>query len=191
LTYHPKSSTTIKHIYNLELFTLLNPPIQKSSIPSKSSILFVYLPIFFRLTQYSLPFFYNSMHAHAHIVAKLIFTHINPQSSQHNFLIGLCICMNQDTTFTPRFNVNLRRIELTLISRLNQLELHLKRLTEAQEQLIYTTNYLQRTSAPFLVLSYISFTERNLDSQRTEITAATDAIREAIRLLRDLHLASR
>jgi hypothetical protein len=56
--------------------------------------------------------------------------------------------MSQDTTFTPRSNVNLRSIELTLISRLNQLELHLKRLTKAQEQLIYTTDYLQGTSAP-------------------------------------------
>jgi len=46
-----------------------------------------------------------------------------------------------------------------LIARLNQLELYLERLTEAQEQLIYTTDYLQHTSAPFLVLSYISFTE--------------------------------
>jgi hypothetical protein len=91
--------------------------------------------------------------------------------------------MSQDTTFTPRSNVNLRCIELILISKLNQLELHLERLTEAQEQLIYTTDYLQRTSAPFLVLSYISFTERYLDSQRTEIIAATDAICEAIRLL--------
>jgi hypothetical protein len=67
--------------------------------------------------------------------------------------------MSQDT-FTPRSNVNLRRIELTLISRLNQLEIHLQRLTEAQEQLIFTTDYLQQTSAPFLVLSYIGFTER-------------------------------
>jgi len=64
--------------------------------------------------------------------------------------------MSQNTTFNPRSNVNLRRIELTLISRLNQLELHLEHLTEAQEQLIYTTDYLQQTSAPFLVLSYIS-----------------------------------
>ncbi len=99
--------------------------------------------------------------------------------------------MSQDTTFTPRPNVNLRRIELTLISRLNQLELHLEHLTEAQEQLIYTTDYLQQTSAPFLVLSYINSTERYLDRQRTEITAAMDAIREAIRLLRELHLESR
>jgi hypothetical protein len=99
--------------------------------------------------------------------------------------------MSQDTTFTPRSNVNLTRIKLTLISRLNHLELHLERLTEAQEQLIYTTDYLQRTFAPFLVPSYISFTERYLDTQRTEITAATDAIREANRLLRELHLASR
>jgi hypothetical protein len=91
--------------------------------------------------------------------------------------------MSQDTTFTPRPNVNLRRIKLTLISRLNQLELHLEHLTEAQEQLIYTTDYLQRTLAPFLVLSYIDSTKRYLDRQRTEITAATDAIREAIRLL--------
>jgi hypothetical protein len=99
--------------------------------------------------------------------------------------------MSQDTTFTPRSNVNLRRIELTLISRLNQLKLHLKRLTEAQEQLIYTTDYLQGTSAPFLVLSYISSTEQYLDRQRTKITAATGAIREVIRLLRELHLESR
>jgi hypothetical protein len=34
LTYHPNSSTPIKHTYNLELFILLNPPIQKSLIPS-------------------------------------------------------------------------------------------------------------------------------------------------------------
>jgi hypothetical protein len=97
--------------------------------------------------------------------------------------------MNQDT-FTPRSDVNLRRIELTLTSRLNQLEIHLQRLTEAQEQLIFTTDYLQQTSAPFLVLSYIGFTKRYLDRQRTEITAATDAILEAIRILRELHLES-
>ena len=97
--------------------------------------------------------------------------------------------MNQDT-FTPRSDVNLRRIELTLSSRLNQLEIHLQRLTEAQEQLIFTTDYLQQTSAPFLVLSYIGFTERYLDRQRTKITAATDAILEAIRILRELRLES-
>ena len=91
--------------------------------------------------------------------------------------------MSQDTTFTPRPNVNLRCIKFTLISRLNQLELHFERLTKAQEQLLYTTDYLQRTSAPLLVLSYISSTERYLDRQCTEITAATGAIREAIRLL--------
>ena len=90
---------------------------------------------------------------------------------------------NITTPFTPRSNVNLRLIQLTLISRLNQLELHLERLTEAQEQLIYTTDYLQQTSAPFLVLSYISFTAQYLDRQHTEIIAATDAICEAIRLL--------
>jgi hypothetical protein len=97
--------------------------------------------------------------------------------------------MNQDT-FTPRSDVNLRRIELTLSSRLNQLEIHLQRLTEAQEQLIFTTDYLQQTSAPFLVLSYIGFTKRYLDRQHTEITAATDAILEAIRILRELRLES-
>jgi hypothetical protein len=74
---------------------------------------------------------------------------------------------------------------------LNQLELYLERLTEAQEQLIYTTDYLQQTSAPFLVLSYIGFTERYLDRQRTEKTAATAAILEAIRILRELRLESR
>jgi hypothetical protein len=98
--------------------------------------------------------------------------------------------MSQDT-FTPRSNVNLRRIELTLISRLNQLELHLESLTEAQEQLIHTIDYLQQTSAPFLVLSYIGFTEPYLDRQRTEIAAATDAILELIRILQELRLESR
>jgi len=67
--------------------------------------------------------------------------------------------MSQDTSFTPRSNANLRYIELMLIARLNQLELYLERLTEAQEQLIYTTDYLQQTSAPFLVLSYIGSTK--------------------------------
>jgi hypothetical protein len=90
--------------------------------------------------------------------------------------------------FTPRSNVNLRRIELTLISRLNQLEIQLQRLSETQEQLILTTDYLQQTSAPLLVLSSIGFTERYLERQRTEITAATDAILEAIRLLQELQL---
>jgi len=99
--------------------------------------------------------------------------------------------MSQDTTFNPRSNVNLRRIELTLISRLNQLELHLECLTEAQEQLIYTTDYLHQTSAPFLVLSYIGFTERYLDRQHTEITAATNTILDAISILRELRLDSR
>jgi hypothetical protein len=97
--------------------------------------------------------------------------------------------MNQDT-FTPRSDVNLRWIELTLTARLNQLEIHLQHLTEAQEQLIFTTDYLQQTSAPFLVLSYIGFTERYLDRQRTKITAATDAILEARRILRELRLES-
>ena len=93
--------------------------------------------------------------------------------------------MSQDT-FTTRPNVNLRRIELTLLSRLNQLEVHLQRLTEAQEQLILTIDYLQQTSAPFLVLSYINSTERYLDRQHVEITAAKDAILEAIRILQEL-----
>jgi flagellar biosynthesis/type III secretory pathway chaperone len=98
--------------------------------------------------------------------------------------------MSQDT-FTPRSNVNLRRIELTLISRLNQLELHLESLTEAQEQLIHTIDYLQQTSAPFLVLSYIGFTKPYLDRQRTEIAAAMDTILELIRILQELCLESR
>ena len=95
---------------------------------------------------------------------------------------------NITTPFTPRSNVNLRRIQLTLISRLNQLEANLARLTEAQELLIHTDDYLQRTSAPFIVLSYISLFAQYLDRQRTELTAATDAIQEAIRLLRELQL---
>ena len=61
-------------------------------------------------------------------------------------------------------------------------------ITEAQELLIHTTDYLQRTSAPFLVLSYISSREQYLDTQHTEITAALDAIQEAIRLLRELQV---
>jgi hypothetical protein len=91
-------------------------------------------------------------------------------------------------TLTPRSNVNLRRIQLTLISRLNQLEANLARLTEAQELIIHTDDYLQRTSAPFIVLSYISLFAQYLDRQRTELTAALDAIQEAIRLLRELQV---
>jgi len=93
--------------------------------------------------------------------------------------------MSQDT-FTTRPNINLRRIELTLLSRLNQLEVHLQRLNQAQEQLILTIDYLQQTSAPFLVLSYINSAEQYLDRQHVEITAAKDAILEAIRILREL-----
>ena len=95
---------------------------------------------------------------------------------------------NITSHFTPRSNVNLRRIQLTLISRLNQLEANLACLTEAQELLIHTDDYLQRTSAPFTVLSYISLSAQYLDRQRTELKAATDAIQEAIRLLRELQL---
>ena len=90
--------------------------------------------------------------------------------------------------FTPRSNANLRRIELTLIASLNQLDIQLQRLSETQEQLILTTDYLQQTSAPLIVLSSIRFTDRYLERQRTEISAATDAIREVIRLLRELQL---
>jgi len=93
--------------------------------------------------------------------------------------------MSQEA-FTTRSNVNLRQIELTLISRLNQLEIQLQRLSETQEQLILTTDYLQQMSAPLLVLSSIGFTDCYLERQHTEITAATDAILEAIRLLREL-----
>jgi len=60
--------------------------------------------------------------------------------------------------FTPRSNANLRRIELTLISSLNQLDIQLQRLSETQEQLILTTDYLQQTSAPLIVLSSIGLT---------------------------------
>jgi hypothetical protein len=95
---------------------------------------------------------------------------------------------NTTFPFTTRSNVNLRRIQITLISRLNQLEANLARLTEAQELLIHTDDYLQRTSAPFIVLSYISLSAQYLDRQRTELTAATDAIQEAIRLLRELQV---
>jgi hypothetical protein len=92
--------------------------------------------------------------------------------------------------FTPRSNANLRRIELTLISSLNQLDIQLQRLSETQEQLILTTDYLQQTSAPLIVLSSIGFTDRYLERQRTEISAATDAIREVIRILRELQFRS-
>ena len=90
--------------------------------------------------------------------------------------------------FTPRSNATLRRIELTLISSLNQLDIQLQRLSETQEQLIITTDYLHQSSAPLIVLSSIGFTDRYLERQRTEISAATDAIREVIRLLRELQL---
>jgi hypothetical protein len=93
--------------------------------------------------------------------------------------------MSQDTSNT-RTNVTLRRIEFTLLSRLDQLEVHLQRLNEAQEQLLLTIDYLQQTSAPFLVLSYINSAEQYLDRQHVEITAAKDAILEAIRILREL-----
>ena len=93
--------------------------------------------------------------------------------------------MSQDTPNT-RTKVTLRRIEHTLLSRLDQLEVHLQKLNEAQEQLLLTTEYLQQTSAPFLVLSYTNSTERYLDRQRVEITAVKDAILEAIRILREL-----
>jgi hypothetical protein len=75
-----------------------------------------------------------------------------------------------------------------LLSRLDQLEVHLQRLNEAQEQLLLTIEYLQQTSAPFLVLSCTNSTERYLDRQRVEITAVKDAILEAIRLLRELQV---
>ena len=97
--------------------------------------------------------------------------------------------MSQDTPNT-RTKVTLRRIEHTLLSRLDQLEVHLQKLNEAQEQLLLTTEYLQQTSAPFLVLSYTNSTERYLDRQRVEITAVKDAILEAIRLLRELQAAA-
>jgi hypothetical protein len=90
--------------------------------------------------------------------------------------------------FTPRSNATLRRIELTLISSLNQLDIQLQRLSDTQEQLILTTDYLQQSSAPLIVLSSIGFTDSYLARQRTEISAATDAIREIIRLLRELQL---
>jgi len=90
--------------------------------------------------------------------------------------------------FTPRSNATLRRIELTLISSLNQLDIQLQRLSETQEQLTLTTDYLQQSSAPLIVLSSIGFTDSYLARQRTEISAATDAIREIIRLLRELQL---
>ena len=97
--------------------------------------------------------------------------------------------MSQDTPNT-RTKVTFRRIEHTLLSRLDQLEVHLQKLNEAQEQLLLTTEYLQQTSAPFLVLSYTNSTERYLDRQRVEITAVKDAILEAIRLLRELQAAA-
>jgi hypothetical protein len=40
------------------------------------------------------------------------------------------------------------------------------------------------------VLSSIGFTDRYLERQRTEISAATDAIREVIRILRELQFRS-
>jgi hypothetical protein len=89
---------------------------------------------------------------------------------------------------TPKTNVNLRRIELTLLSRLIQLKANLDRLTEAQEHLIHTIDYLHQSSSPFLVLSYIRSPERYLDSQHTEIAATKDAILELIRILQELRL---
>ena len=90
--------------------------------------------------------------------------------------------------FTPRSYTTLRRIELTLISSLSQLDIQLQRLSETQEQLIITTDYLHQSSAPLIVLSSIGFTDSYLARQRTEISVATDSIREIIRLLRELQL---
>jgi hypothetical protein len=89
-------------------------------------------------------------------------------------------------TFTLRDHVNLRRIEFNLIARLNQLDINLETIDDIQEKLIITQDYLQQTSAPFIILSNIGFLEGYLDRQHLEMVAVTDVIRELIRIIQDL-----
>jgi hypothetical protein len=89
-------------------------------------------------------------------------------------------------TFALRDHVNLRRIEFNLIARLNQLDINLETIDDIQEKLIITQDYLQQTSAPFIILSNIGFLEGYLDRQHLEMVAVTDVIRELIRIIQDL-----
>jgi len=81
---------------------------------------------------------------------------------------------------------HLRRYEVHLLRRPNQLEINLNSLSQAQEELLTMIDYLQKTSAPFIILSYIGKTETYLDKQRLEITSVVDGLLEIIRFRREL-----
>jgi len=67
---------------------------------------------------------------------------------------------------------------------LNQLDINLETLLATQEQLLITIDYLQKTSVPFIVLSYIGVVETYLDKQRLKITSIVEVLHEAIWTIR-------
>jgi hypothetical protein len=78
------------------------------------------------------------------------------------------------------------RLEESLVDHISKLDLQLESLSTAQEELFIVKDYLERTEAPFLVLSYLHTAERFLGKQCQELLSLSSISSELIMLVRQL-----
>jgi hypothetical protein len=78
------------------------------------------------------------------------------------------------------------RLEESLVDHISKLDLQLESLSTAQEELFIVKDYLERTEAPFLVLSHLHTAERFLGKQRQELLSLSNISSELIMLVRQL-----
>jgi hypothetical protein len=88
--------------------------------------------------------------------------------------------------FLSQEQAPLRRIEITLIDHVSELDLILEVLYETQEHLVIVQDYLKKTSASFIALSHFGFIESHLARQRREILNLLDITREVLNFVRQL-----
>jgi len=78
------------------------------------------------------------------------------------------------------------RLEESLVDHISKLDLQLESLSTAQEELFIVKDYLERTEAPFLVLSYLHTAERFLGKQCQELLSLSNISSELFMLVRQL-----
>jgi hypothetical protein len=78
------------------------------------------------------------------------------------------------------------RLEESLVDHISKLDLQLESLSTAQEELFIVKDYLERTEAPFLVLSNLHTAERFLGKQCQELLSLSNISSELIMLVRQL-----
>ncbi len=80
----------------------------------------------------------------------------------------------------------LLRLKEYLVDHVSKLDLQLEVLSTTQEELTIIKDYLEKTAAPFLVLSYLNTAERYLGKQQQELLSLSDISGDLIMLVRQL-----